>query len=324
MRFLFIRIKSLFPTIGDTKKSKKRYFHKLKHVKIELEWRDSMAVNSSKLNDNVKNYLQAIGEYPRLTQEEEISLSKKMKEGDIDAKDTFIRCNLKLVVSVAKQYSRYGLPFMDLIQEGNLGLIKAVDKFDYELGFKFSTYAMQWIKQYITRYIMDKGNMIHIPVHVLEHEFKVRKTIDTLTKELHREPSVEEIAKASGFSTKKVIDLLNMIQDPVSIDMQIDDEGDTSLGDMIADSTVVTPKENADGEFIKENIQKSLHVLNERERDVIVKRFGLDGSTPMTLEDIGKIYGITRERVRQIESKAMRKLKAPKVRSSLEDYYNDL
>lgn len=278
---------------------------------------------NAKINDNVKRYLQAIGEYPRLTQEEEVSLCEQMKTGDIDAKDTFIRCNLKLVVSVAKQYSRYGVPLMDLIQEGNLGLIRAVDKFDYTLGFKFSTYAMQWIRQYISRYIMDKGNMIHIPVHVLENEFKVRKSIDILCKELQREPSVEEIAQHSGFTVKKVSELLNMIQDPVSIDMQIDDDGETSLGDMIADATITTPHEDADSAFIKENIQKSLHILNERERDVIIRRFGLNEQAPMTLEDIGKIYGITRERVRQIESKAMRKLKSPKVRHSLEDYYND-
>lgn len=279
---------------------------------------------NTKISDNVKRYLQVIGDYPRLSQEEEISLCEKMKNGDIDAKDTFIRCNLKLVVSVAKQYSRYGVPLMDLIQEGNLGLIKAVDKFDYTLGFKFSTYAMQWIRQYISRYIMDKGSMIHIPVHVLENEFKVRKAIDVLCKELQREPTMEEIAAHTGYSVKKVTDLLNMIQDPVSIDMQIDDDGDTSLGDMIADDTISSPHEDADNAFIKENIQKSLHVLNERERDVIIKRFGLNEEAPMTLEDIGKIYGITRERVRQIESKAMRKLKSPKVRHSLEDYYHDI
>lgn len=283
-----------------------------------------MAGNDTKLNDNVKRYLQIIGEYPTLTQEEEIALAKKILEGDIDAKDRFIRCNLKLVVSVAKQYSRYGVPFMDLIQEGNLGLIKAIDKFDYTMGFKFSTYGIQWIRQYISRYIMDKGNMIHIPVHVLENEFKVRRAIDTLYKELQREPTLDELVKETGFTKERVIELLNLIQDPVSIDMQIDEDGETSLGDMIADSSINSPSNSADGTFIREDIEKSLHVLNERERDVIIKRFGLDGEKPMTLEDIGKIYGITRERIRQIESRAMRKLKAPKIRKDLEDYYNDL
>lgn len=283
-----------------------------------------MAGNDTRLNDNVKRYLQVIGEYPTLTQEEEIELAKKILEGDIDAKDWFIRCNLKLVVSVAKQYSRYGVPFMDLIQEGNLGLIRAIEKFDYRMGFKFSTYGIQWIRQYISRYIMDKGNMIHIPVHVMENEFKVRKAIDTLYKELHREPTIEELAKETGFPKDKVLELLNLIQDPVSIDMQIDDEGETSLGDMIADSSVNSPTHSADDHFVREDIEKSLHILNERERDVIIKRFGLNGENPMTLEDIGKIYGITRERIRQIESRAMRKLKAPKVRKELEDYYNDL
>lgn len=283
-----------------------------------------MSPTNSRLSDNVKRYLQMIGEYPTLSQEEEIALCKKIKEGNVDAKDRFIRCNLKLVVSVAKQYSHYGVPLMDLIQEGNLGLIKAIDKFDYTLGYKFSTYGIQWIRQYISRYIMDKGNMIHIPVHVMENEFKVRRAIDTLKKEYQREPSLEELAKETGFSKERIMELLNLIQDPISIDMQIDEEGDTSLGDMIADSSIDAPNTAANGNFIHEDIEKSLAILNERERCVIIKRFGLDGSDPMTLEDIGKIYGITRERVRQIESRAMRKLKTPKIRKELEDYYNDL
>ena len=284
----------------------------------------NMSPTNSRLSDNVKRYLQMIGEYPTLSQEEEIALCKKIKEGNVDAKDRFIRCNLKLVVSVAKQYSHYGVPLMDLIQEGNLGLIKAIDKFDYTLGYKFSTYGIQWIRQYISRYIMDKGNMIHIPVHVMENEFKVRRAIDTLKKEYQREPSLEELAKETGFSKERIMELLNLIQDPISIDMQIDEEGDTSLGDMIADSSIDAPNTAANGNFIHEDIEKSLAILNERERCVIIKRFGLDGSDPMTLEDIGKIYGITRERVRQIESRAMRKLKTPKIRKELEDYYNDL
>lgn len=283
-----------------------------------------MATQSFKFNDNVKHYLQTIGEYATLSQGEEVALCEKMKDGDIDAKDTFIRCNLKLVVSIAKQYSRYRVPFMDLIQEGNLGLIRAVDKFDYTLGYKFSTYATQWIRQYITRYIMDKSNMIHIPVHVMENEFKLRKLIDQLNKQLQSVPSLEQIVEASGMSQEKVVELLNLIQDPVSMDMQIDEDGDTSLVDMIADTSISTPYESAEETFIKENISKSLLVLNERERVVIMKRFGLDGGNPMTLEEIGKFYGITRERIRQIESKAMRKLKTPKVRNTLEDFYHDI
>lgn len=280
--------------------------------------------NSMKLTDNVKRYLHDIGEYPRLTQEEEIYYCKKIKEGDIDAKDTFIRCNLKLVVSIAKHFARYQAPLMDLIQEGNLGLIKAVDKFDYTLGYKFSTYAMQWIRQYISRYLMDKTNMIHIPVHVLENEFRIRKLIDHLSKEYHRLPTMEEIMKESGLSKEKVLDLLNMVQEPISIDQQIDEDGDTSLGDMLADESIASPEEVVNIEYVKECIQKSLDTLDERERCIITKRFGLDGNPPQTLEDIGKFYGITRERIRQIESKAMRKLKTPKIRGNLEDYYHDL
>lgn len=283
-----------------------------------------MRTTNSKLNNNIKRYLQAISEYPTLTPEEEAALCKKIKEGDIDAKDRFIRCNLKLVVSVAKQYAHYGAPLMDLIQEGNLGLIKAIDKFDYTLGYKFSTYGIQWIRQYIARYITDKGNMIHIPVHVMENEFKVRKAIDTLYKEYQRDPTLQELAKETGFSHDKIIELCNLIQEPVSMDMKIDDEGDTSLGDMIADQSIHSPNATLNEKFIKEDIEKLLHILNERERDIIIKRFGLDGNAPMTLEEIGRRYGITRERVRQIENKAMRKLKAPKNRKNLEDYYNDL
>lgn len=283
-----------------------------------------MAASDSKLVDNVKRYLQMIGEYPKLTQEEESVLFERIQQGDEDAKDWFIRCNLKLVVSVAKQYSRFSIPLMDLIQEGNLGLIKAVEKFDPSLGYKFSTYGIQWIRQYISRYIMDKGNMIHIPVHVMENEFKVRKAIDTIYKEVQREPTVAELAKETGFTEARIMELLNLIKEPLSIDMTVNDENDTSLSDMIADPTSQHSMVNIDSEFIHEDIIKSLAVLNERERDIIIKHFGLGEEAPITLEDIGKQYGITRERVRQIESKAIRKLKAPNIRKYLEDYYNDL
>lgn len=283
-----------------------------------------MAKGSQSIRGNVQSYLNSIGGYPLLTHEDEIEYFKKIEEGDKAAKEYFIDCNLKLVVNIAKQYSRYQVPFMDLVQEGNLGLIKAVEKFDYRKGFKFSTYATQWIRQYITRYILDKEKMIHIPVHVAENEFKIRKAIDRLMKDLQREPTLEEIAKECDMSVPQIRELLDVTQSTVSMDAQIDDDGDTSLGDMLSDEDALTPEQNADHVYIKETVQKSLDVLNERERDVIVRRYGLNGEQPMTLEDIGKIYGITRERVRQIESKAMRKLGSSNVKAGLRDlYYHD-
>lgn len=276
-----------------------------------------------KLIDNVKQYLQTISEYPRLNQQEELSLYKRIQMGDTDAKDTFIRCNLKLVVSVAKQYAHFSVPLMDLIQEGNLGLIKAVEKFNPDMGFRFSTYATQWIRQYISRYIMDKGKVIHIPVHVVENEFKVRKAVDTLLKELQREPTIKELAKETGFSEERVSELLNLIQDPLSIDMNVSNENDTYLSDLIADPHTKQMMKNIHDEFIHKDILKSLSILNERERDIIIKHFGLNNETALTLEEIGKSYGITRERVRQIESAAIRKLKSDDVRELLESYYQD-
>lgn len=283
-----------------------------------------MANGSQSIRGNVQSYLNHIGDFARLTQEEEVECFKKMEEGDPSAKEYFINCNLKLVVNIAKQYHHYRVPFMDLIQEGNLGLIRAVEKFDYRKGFKFSTYATQWIKQYITRYILDKEKMIHIPVHVAENEFKVRKAIDHLSKEFQREPTMDEIANHCQMKVEQVRELLDLNQATVSIDAQIDDDGDTSLGDMLSDESHLTPAQTAENVYMKEIIQKSLHVLNERERDVIIMRYGLDGGQAMTLEDIGKIYGITRERVRQIESKAMRKLASRHVKEDLKDlFYSD-
>lgn len=281
----------------------------------------SMARSSQSIKGNVQSYLSSIGGYPRLTHEDEIEYFRKIEEGDSAAKEQFINCNLKLVVNIAKQYNRYSVPFMDLVQEGNLGLIRAVEKFDYRKGFKFSTYATQWIRQYITRYILDKEKMIHIPVHVAESEFKIRKAIDHLMKELQREPTLEEISKECGMTPAQIRELMGLTQTTVSIDAQIDDDGETSLGDMLSDEGTMTPQQNADNVCIKESVKKTLDILNERERDVIVRRYGLDGESPMTLEDIGKIYGITRERVRQIESKAMRKLGSRHVKDELKDFY---
>ena len=283
-----------------------------------------MGYNSQSIRGNVQSYLNSIGDFPRLTQEDEVACFQKIEAGDQEAKEYFIDCNLKLVVNIAKQYHQYRVPFMDLIQEGNLGLIRAVEKFDYRKGFKFSTYATQWIKQYITRYILDKEKMIHIPVHVAESEFKVRKAIDHLSKELQREPSLEEIAKHCGMKVEQIRELLDLTQPTVSIDAQIDEDGDTSLGDMLCDDHQLTPEQEAEVTNMKEIIQKSLHVLTQREKDVITMRFGLDGGSSMTLEDIGKRYGITRERVRQIENKAMRKLASKSVKDDLKDlYYKD-
>lgn len=279
---------------------------------------------NAKLKDNVKRYLQLIGDYPTLTQEEEIALCQRIANGDDAAKDYFIRCNLKLVVSVAKQYANFSVSFMDLIQEGNMGLCKAIEKFDPSLGYKFSTYGIQWIRQYISRYIMDKGNLIHIPIHVLENEFKVRKAFDKLYKDFQREPTIMELAEETGFSEYKIQDLLSLAKDTISIDMQINEDQDTRLSDLIADPDTGSLSGDADEVFVHEDIIKSLNILNDREREIIIRHFGLNDEPPMTLEDIGKLYGITRERVRQIESKAMRKLRTSKTRIELEEYYHDL
>lgn len=277
--------------------------------------------SSQNIRGNVQSYLRSIGDYPRLTQEDEITYFKKIEEGDQEAKEYFINCNLKLVVNIAKQFNRYRVPFMDLIQEGNLGLIRAVEKFDYRKGFKFSTYATQWIRQYITRYILDKEKLIHIPIYITESEFKIRRTMDQMTKDLQREPTLEEVAKECQMEVGQIRELLGFTQTPVSIDAQLDDEGDTSLGDMLSDEGIITPQQSADHTIIKESVAKSLNILNEREKDVIVRRYGLNGEQPMTLEEIGKIYCITRERVRQIESKAMRKLASKHVKEELKDFY---
>lgn len=283
-----------------------------------------MSKADPKVSDNIKCYLQMIAEYPKLSQAEEKALYERIQQGDKEAKDRFIRCNLKLVVSVAKQYARFSVPMMDLIQEGNLGLMKAIEKFDPNLGYRFSTYGIQWIRQYISRFIMDKGKVIHIPVHVLENEFKVRKAIDTLLKEHQKEPTIAQIAKETGFHEDKVVELLNLVQDPLSIDMNVNEEGDTCLSDLIADPNTEKTMNHMNEEFIHEDIIKSLAILNERERDIIIKHFGLQRVSAMTLEEIGKEYGISRERVRQIESAAIRKLKASNVRKYLEAYYQDL
>ncbi len=283
-----------------------------------------MSCSDSKVIDNVKHYLRSIGEYPVLTQAEEVALFKRIKEGDKEAKHRLIRCNLKLVVSAARQYAHFSIPLMDLIQEGNLGLMKATEGFDPSMGYRFSTYAMQWIRQYISRFIMDKGKVIHVPVHVIEHECKVRKARDMLFKELRREPTVKELAKETGFSEEQVARLMNLIQEPISIDRNVNDDNDLRLSDLIGDPHAGQAIKGIHDEFMRADIIKALAVLNEREKDIVIKHFGLNNEQALTLEEIGKKYGISRERVRQIESAAIRKLRSPKVRELLEAYFHDL
>lgn len=282
-----------------------------------------MSYSDSKVIDNVKRYLRSNGEYPVLTQAEEVALFKCIKERDKEATHTLIRCNLKLVVSAAKQYAHFSISLMDLIQEGNLGLMKATEGFDPSMGYRFSTYAMQWIRQYISRFIMDKGKVIHVPVHVIEHECKVRKARDTLFKELQRELTVKELAKETGFSEEQVARLMNLIQEPISIDKNVN-ENDLPLSDLIGDPRGSQAIKVIHDEFMRADIIKAMAVLNEREKDIVIKHFGLNNEQALTLEEIGKKYGISRERVRQIESAAIRKLRSPKVRELLEAYFHDL
>lgn len=273
-------------------------------------------------DDPVKLYLKEIGTYPLLSTEEEISLAKRIKEGDEDAKKTLAESNLRLVVSIAKRYVGRGLSFLDLIQEGNLGLIKAVDKFDFEKGFKFSTYATWWIRQAITRSIADQSRTIRIPVHMSEVINRTYRVSRSLTQELGREPTEQELADELGFPIEKVREILKVSADPISLDTPIGEEDDSHLGDFIKDDTIVGPEEAAAYAVLRDQISKLLDTLTERERRVLILRFGLKDGKTRTLEEVGKEFNVTRERIRQIEAKALRKLRHPSRAKLLRGYDN--
>lgn len=262
-------------------------------------------------DDPVKIYLKEIGNYPLLSMDEEVELAKKIAEGDQSATDRLTESNLRLVVSIAKKYVGRGLSFLDLIQEGNLGLIKAVDKFDYSKGYKFSTYATWWIRQAITRSIADQSRTIRIPVHMSEVINKAYRISRSLLQELGREPTEEEIAKEMNLPVDKVREIMKISADPISLDTPIGEEDDSHLGDFIKDDTIMGPEDAAAYTMLQDQIQKLLTTLSEREQRVLILRFGLLDGRTRTLEEVGKEFNVTRERIRQIEAKALRKLRHP-------------
>ena len=272
------------------------------------------------VDDPVRMYLKEIGRIPLLSIEEETELAKRMAEGDEEAKHKLEEANLRLVVSVAKRYVGRGMQLLDLIQEGNLGLIKAVDKFDYRKGFKFSTYATWWIRQAITRAIADQARTIRIPVHMVETINKLVRVNRQLLQELGREPRHDEIAKALGVSEEKVREIIKIAQDPVSLETPIGEEEDSHLGDFIADDDAPAPDSMATQAMLKKQLNDVLATLTPREDKVLRLRFGLDDGRTRTLEDVGKEFNVTRERIRQIEAKALRKLRHPSRSKRLKDY----
>ena len=290
---------------------------------LEVEIKDSdleAAAESVNINDPVRLYLKEIGKVPLLTAEEELDLAMRMEAGDIEAKKKLAEANLRLVVSIAKRYVGGGMSLLDLIQEGNLGLIKAVEKFDYKKGFKFSTYATWWIRQAITRAIADQARTIRIPVHMVETINKLIRVSRQLLQELGREPTPAEIGKEMGFSEEKVREIQKISQDPVSLETPIGEEEDSHLGDFIPDEDAPAPAEAASYTLLKEQLSEVLGTLTEREEKVLRLRFGLDDGRTRTLEEVGKEFNVTRERIRQIEAKALRKLRHPSRSKKLKDY----
>ena len=271
-------------------------------------------------DDPVRMYLKEIGKVSLLTADEERELAIRMEQGDEEAKKKLCESNLRLVVSIAKRYLNRGLSFLDLIQEGNLGLIKAVDKFDYTKGYKFSTYATWWIRQAITRSIADQARTIRIPVHMVETINKLIRISRQLLQEYGREPTSEEIAKEMGITVEKVREIKKISQDPVSLETTIGEEEDSHLGDFIPDDDVPAPVDAAAYSMLKEQLMEVLDTLSDREKKVLMLRFGLEDGRPRTLEEVGKEFNVTRERIRQIEAKALRKLRHPSRSKKLKDY----
>ncbi|MBQ5637267.1 MAG: RNA polymerase sigma factor RpoD, partial [Selenomonadales bacterium] len=272
------------------------------------------------IDDPVRMYLKEIGRVHLLSADEEIELARRMEEGDEEAKRRLAEANLRLVVSIAKRYVGRGMLFLDLIQEGNLGLIKAVEKFDYNKGYKFSTYATWWIRQAITRAIADQARTIRIPVHMVETINKLVRIQRQLLQELGREPLPEEIAKEMGISVERVRDIMKIAQEPVSLETPIGEEEDSHLGDFIEDQDAPAPAEAASFMLLKEQLEEVLETLTDREKKVLRLRFGLQDGRARTLEEVGQSFGVTRERIRQIEAKALRKLRHPSRSKKLKDF----
>ena len=287
---------------------------------IEVEKIDLSVPDGVSIEDPVRMYLKEIGKVPLLSAEEEIELAKRMELGDQEAKKRLAEANLRLVVSIAKRYVGRGMLFLDLIQEGNLGLIKAVEKFDYRKGYKFSTYATWWIRQAITRAIADQARTIRIPVHMVETINKLIRVSRQLLQELGREPTPEEIAAEMNMPVERVREILKISQEPVSLETPIGEEEDSHLGDVIQDDNVPVPADAAAFTLLKEQLEEVLGTLTEREQKVLTLRFGLEDGRARTLEEVGKEFNVTRERIRQIEAKALRKLRHPSRSRKLKDY----
>ena len=276
--------------------------------------------NNVNIEDHVRMYLKEIGKVPLLSSDEEVELAKRMEQGDAEAKAKLAEANLRLVVSIAKRYVGRGMQLLDLIQEGNLGLMKAVEKFDYRKGYKFSTYATWWIRQAITRAIADQARTIRIPVHMVETINKLLRVQRQLLQELGREPTNEEIAERMDIPVSRVREILKISQDPVSLETPIGEEEDSHLGDFIRDENIASPADAASFVLLKEQLNEVLDTLTEREQEVLILRFGLEDGRARTLEEVGKEFNVTRERIRQIEAKALRKLRHPSRSRKLKDF----
>lgn len=330
-------IMELFPEAEDNIELLDSLYEKLAEVGIDVfdvaseeaavELLKSQELDVSKLkldktlsSDPVRMYLREIGKHELLTGEEEVSLAKKAEKGDKRAAEKLARANLRLVVSIAKRYMGRGLHFLDLIQEGNIGLMRAVEKFDWERGFKFSTYATWWIRQAITRAIADQAKTIRIPVHMVETINKYKRIERQLEQELERTPTPEEVAQVMGIEVEKARGIVKISQDTTSLETPVGKEEDTRLKEFIEDETTLSPFESASRELLKDHIEEVLGTLNDRERKVLELRFGLEDGKTRTLEEVGKEFGVTRERIRQIEAKALRKLRHPTRSKRLKDY----
>lgn len=289
----------------------------------ELTDEELIGSNSAKVNDPVRMYLKEIGVVPLLTSEEEKVLAVAVAEGDLEAKQRLAEANLRLVVSIAKRYVGRGMQFLDLIQEGNMGLMKAVDKFDYSKGFKFSTYATWWIRQAITRAIADQARTIRIPVHMVETINKLVREQRNLLQELGQDPTPEQIAERMEMTPDKVREILKIAQEPVSLETPIGEEDDSHLGDFIEDEVIENPVDYTTRVVLREQLDEVLDTLTDREENVLRLRFGLDDGKMRTLEDVGKVFNVTRERIRQIEAKALRKLRHPSRSKQLRDFIED-
>ena len=289
----------------------------------ELTDEELLGSNSAKVNDPVRMYLKEIGVVPLLSNEEEKELAIAVENGDLEAKQRLAEANLRLVVSIAKRYVGRGMQFLDLIQEGNMGLMKAVDKFDYSKGFKFSTYATWWIRQAITRAIADQARTIRIPVHMVETINKLVREQRNLLQELGQDPTPEQIAERMHMTPDKVREILKIAQEPVSLETPIGEEDDSHLGDFIEDEVIENPVDYTTRVVLREQLDEVLDTLTDREENVLRLRFGLDDGKMRTLEDVGKVFNVTRERIRQIEAKALRKLRHPSRSKQLKDFIED-